>query len=380
MDRKLRLGILVLFALGIALPSAASDYITGSVELARDGTTLSSYGWVAFGCMGGTCYGGPLTGWHKIYNAKTFAVIQASHWTRDCTPVTPGAGIPNSCYPQYQEYLHGSTYLSNCYRASLSATSGGPAAYSGPWNSWVECGESPRQVRCDQDPSSPGCGGGPLENCPVILDLQGRPFPAMSGPKDAVRFDLDGDGKAESTTWIAPGEEGAGILVLPNERGEVNGPQEIFGNHTRVYDSRTKRFEGPEAKDGFVALAEYNLEVLGGNFSGGDFHIPRTGRETPDEEEHIAFDELNIIDPGDAVFDRLRLWFDNAPRDGKVQPQELKTLRELGIVAISHDSAACRRVDRFGNEYRTKSRFWMTKNGRVTERKDWDVWLQRVGE
>ena len=105
--------------------------------------------------------------------------------------------------------------------------------------------------------------------------------------------------------------------------GRIDDGGELFGNHTRLVD-------GTFASNGYEALAQYDEVINGGNANG-------------------------FIDPGDAVFARLRIWTD-WNHDGRTDPGELLTLSEAGIVAIDLDYHFSHKQDRYGNEFRYRGR------------------------
>src|SRR6185503_18310382 len=101
--------------------------------------------------------------------------------------------------------------------------------------------------------------------------------------------------------------------------GDIDNAGELFGNHTRLKN-------GEFAPNGYVALAEYDLPAQGGNGDGK-------------------------IDTSDAVFSELRLWVD-VNHNGAVDPGELLTMSEAGVVTVDLKYKFTRKVDSFGNELR----------------------------
>lgn len=108
------------------------------------------------------------------------------------------------------------------------------------------------------------------------------------------------------------------FITLPDERGEVRGIDELFGNNTRGPD-------GAFAPNGYEALRKFDDD--------GDGYI--TAR--------------------DAVFERLRLWSD-VNGDAAATADELFPLRELRVEVIDlHYNARYVEADRYGNLTALKS-------------------------
>lgn len=128
---------------------------------------------------------------------------------------------------------------------------------------------------------------------PLVLDLDGDGIELVSLANSNAFFDLDGDGFAEKTGWVAGGD---GLLALDgNGNGRIDGITELFGSNN--------------APDGFAALA-----ALDSNADGK-------------------------IDAGDSQFANLRIWVDG-DGDGWTDNGELKTLAEAGVAAINLNAAA----------------------------------------
>ena len=122
---------------------------------------------------------------------------------------------------------------------------------------------------------------------PLVLDLDGDGIELTERTAGEVSFDLDGDGFAEWTGWVAPDD---GILALDvNGNGRIDDISEVFGNATT---------------DGFTELS--------------------------------ALDDNNdgVIDAADAAFADLVVWVD-ANQDGITDDGELHTLADLEIQSIS---------------------------------------------
>ena len=132
----------------------------------------------------------------------------------------------------------------------------------------------------------------PPKRDPLVIDLNGNGVELISIQQSSAQFDLDGNGFAERTGWLAPTD---GFLVRDaNGNGTVDGIQELFGN---------------AGEDGFVALARVDSNADG------------------------------IIDSRDTVFGELRVWTD-LNSDGISQAGELKTLSDTSIKAVHLGSVA----------------------------------------
>jgi len=172
-----------------------------------------------------------------------------------------------------------------------------------------------------------GCPASPYyradSNCcgynssPIIVDLDGTGF-SLTDPANGVLFDLLANGKPVHTAWIAPGTKNAWLALDRNGNGSIDSGAELFGSFTPQPPSKEP--------NGFLALAVFDLPENGGNGNG-------------------------IIDPGDAVFSKLRLWIDEN-HNGISEPSELHTLDEFGIKAIKLDYHESKFTDMYGNDFR----------------------------
>lgn len=123
----------------------------------------------------------------------------------------------------------------------------------------------------------------PQKTDPLVLDLAGNGF-TTRGLNDAVRFDLDADGRSDQIS--APSGDDALLALDRNGNGRIDDGRELFGDQNG-------------AANGFAELAKYDDN--------------RDGR----------------IDAADAVFERLRLLrFDAEGR------QQTQSLSQAGVAAI----------------------------------------------
>lgn len=193
-------------------------------------------------------------------------------------------------------------------------------------------------------------GGLPPHMANVVCDTRASPlyvdfrkdtsdYDILSAPEDGVMFDILGaNGTPQYTksqiSWFEKGH--FGLLALPDSSGAVKNIDQLFGDNTKGPD-------GTFASNGFTALAKHD--------SNGD----------------------QVIDRHDAVFSKLRLWFD-FNRDGKADARELKTLDQMKLVAIDLDyDKNFREVDQYGNEIKYKS-VVKFKSGKL--RSIFDVWFK----
>ena len=139
---------------------------------------------------------------------------------------------------------------------------------------------------------------------PIILDLAGDGVQTVSADDSDARFDLDGDGLADDTSWI--GANDAFLFLDRNGDGSVSGVEEI----SFIDD---------------VEDAASDLEGLAAFDSNAD----------------------GVLDEQDERFDEFGIWND-ADGDGAVDEGETATLVQIGIASIDLTGTQVDGVTEFG--------------------------------
>ncbi|TCU21826.1 putative secreted protein (type I secretion substrate) [Rhizobium azibense] len=152
----------------------------------------------------------------------------------------------------------------------------------------IPCGSPPPPPAPPVTDAETPWGDAPNTASPLVLDLDndGIELTTFNTTTTTSFFDIDGDGFAEQTAWVASDD---GLLARDiNESGTIDSSDELFGS---------------PSVDGFAILSTFD--------SNGD----------------------HLIDQYDSVWDDLIVWKD-ADGDAKTDSGELHTLASLNIVSF----------------------------------------------
>lgn len=185
------------------------------------------------------------------------------------------------------------------------------------------------------------------DRSPIIFDLSGDGF-HLSNAAEGVWFRPYPNIEAQyKVAWPKPGVQNGWLALDRNHNGKIDDFSELFGNATP---------QPPPApgkkRNGFAALAVFDALEMGGNDDGW-------------------------ITKEDRVFSKLRIWWDKN-HDGVSQADELLTLDQVGVKAISLNYENAKRIDEYGNVFRYRGKIKETRESDA-RRVIFDVFLG-IGE
>jgi hypothetical protein len=183
---------------------------------------------------------------------------------------------------------------------------------------------------------------GSCEGSPILIDIDGDGF-ALTAPTGGVRFDVNSDGTSEKTGWTAIGVDDAWLVLDRNSNGRIDDGKEMFGNFTSQPAPPPRSI-----KNGFLALAEFDKTINGGNDDG-------------------------LITSLDSVFTSLRLWQD-LNHNGISESGELSGLSAFGLSALELNYHESKQTDVHGNQFMFRAKV-KDYQGNNIGRWAWDVFL-----
>jgi hypothetical protein len=147
---------------------------------------------------------------------------------------------------------------------------------------------------------------------PIVIDTSKNPNDRykLTDLAGGVRFDLNADGFAEQTAWVALPARVAFLALDRNGNGVIDDGSELFGNYTL-----------PGAGNGFAALARLAV----GNTDA-------------------------TVDSRDAIYEKLLLWHDLNSNGVSEAGELVPFYTELEAISLTYLDN--RRVDRYGNRFK----------------------------
>ena len=287
------------------------------------------------------------------------------------TAHTLGLGDADNCSPGttiMRLATNGETFITQCDNNAISSQN---SIYPSPTptptpqesggtdcNDWLD-NDDDGLTDCED----PGCGHWCIDGCndakralcesvgapycisgqcytPILIDTQGDGL-KLTDARHGVWFRII-NGESIPIAWTTPNSDDAWLALDRNGNGLIDGGEEQFGN-------ATPQPSPPPGvgKNGFLALAEYDKLLNGGNGDG-------------------------VINASDAIFASLLLWKDTN-HNGISEATELYTLSELGLTTLELTYKESKRVDQYGNQFRYRAK---VKDQHGIGHWAWDVLLK----
>ncbi|HEX4970258.1 MAG TPA: hypothetical protein VJ299_03120 [Steroidobacteraceae bacterium] len=178
---------------------------------------------------------------------------------------------------------------------------------------------------------------------PIVVDTH-KDGIQLGAAGRTVSFDVNADGFPDTVQWVRPRGDEAFLTLDRNRNGIVDDGSELFGVGTPL-------LEGGTAPNGFVALAQYDQPLLGGNDDG-------------------------VISRADAVWQELSLWVD-ANADGVATRNEMRRPESLGLTSFGIIPRVRRYIDEAGNSLPYWA--WAGATGRPARTTMVDVYFLQFG-
>lgn len=180
-------------------------------------------------------------------------------------------------------------------------------------NATCECGISPECVESTESGFALSC----IACTPIVLDTTGRGF-QFTSMRRGVKFRIRPNGPLEQMSWPEATSQNGWLVLDRNGNGSIYDLTELFGNLSPQPES--------SEPNGYRALAVFDDLAHGGNGN-------------------------NRIDPGDSVYQHLRVWIDQN-HNGVSEANELRSLQDHGILSVGVQYVHSDYVDQHRNTFR----------------------------
>ncbi len=274
--------------------------------------------------------------WSLILSFPNVEWVDRDAFLHDCTTYASYGYVAVLTYGGYV-FLNGQCdFRCNVWACNQLGRTYGPSQQGG---CTLFCGGFGGSRDCESRPWDYDC-----PPCPIGIDLQGNDF-KLTGAQPPALFDLDADGTPDRTSWTRVQTKDGWLVLDRNGNGLIDDGREMFGTASPMLLTSSR------PRNGYEVLKEFDRAELRGNENG-------------------------IIDPGDAIFQALRLWLDGN-RDAVSQPGELRSLAEMGIQGISLSFYRDDEEDQWGNVFHWWSSVFFEDG---SESMSVDVFFQRLPE